>query len=228
MSNHSHFRRGSAVYTCVSCTRRTRHTGVQSLGSELCPECHELAGIYNAYQDGQDVVALYADAIREYTSAILEKGGKLDGDAQTLLDLIAQATVAKILQPTPAPVLPDDTFTRHATLKRRLLGMISDADARRAQLAAAMAKDDTAALVALAQVGSTVEVLHGARLAQVLLGLLDSGGDREAAVDRCDAVVQGKLDSWYPSRSTCPFTNAQASEEYTALRNLRDFIRGLD
>lgn len=49
--NHSHFRKGSGVYTCRCCARLTRGTGAQALGSDLCPQCYELAGYENCVQD---------------------------------------------------------------------------------------------------------------------------------------------------------------------------------
>ena len=86
MSRNSHFQHGGA-FKCIACGRMTRHTGVQSVGSELCSEDYELAGIYNVHQDGGDL-APYAGEIRELCAAITKKGGALDGDAELLLSLI--------------------------------------------------------------------------------------------------------------------------------------------
>jgi phage FluMu protein Com len=80
----SQFRKGETTFKCGECGRLTRHTGVQSVGSESCPECYELAGIYNDYQDGTDMSA-YADTIRSLTKTIVERGGKLGGDWRELL-----------------------------------------------------------------------------------------------------------------------------------------------
>lgn len=79
------FRRGETTYKCVSCGRLTRHTGVQSVGMELCPDCYELAGIYNVYQDGGDWKD-YRKAIIEHCANIVSKGGTLDADARFLLE----------------------------------------------------------------------------------------------------------------------------------------------
>lgn len=51
MQNRSHFHRGSAVYNCGTCGRGTRATGVQAVGSELCPQCWDIAGIDNQIND---------------------------------------------------------------------------------------------------------------------------------------------------------------------------------
>lgn len=84
------FRKGETTFACNCCGRLTRHTGAQAVGSESCPECYELAGIFNEYQDGADL-SVYADTIRALTETIVERGGKLDGDARTLLGLVAGA-----------------------------------------------------------------------------------------------------------------------------------------
>lgn len=86
MSKNSHFQRGSGAFTCVACGRLTRHTGQQAHGSELCPQDWELTGIYNDFQDGNDIAKWYP-AILRYTSEIVERGGTLDSDARELLAL---------------------------------------------------------------------------------------------------------------------------------------------
>jgi hypothetical protein len=87
------FERGAGgVYTCTSCGHRTRYTGTQAVGSEVCEDCWELAGIFNAHQDGGDVTQ-YAAEIRARTARILMRRGALDGDARTLLALIADKAV---------------------------------------------------------------------------------------------------------------------------------------
>ena len=47
------FVQGSSTFVCIECGKTTRYTGVQSVGSELCPYCYELAGYENALNDGQ-------------------------------------------------------------------------------------------------------------------------------------------------------------------------------
>jgi hypothetical protein len=84
---NSRFQRGSGAFKCESCGRQTRHTGVQSVGSKVCPDCYELAGIYNVHQDGGDLQPYKAEII-EHCAQIKAKGGTLDGDARELLQLV--------------------------------------------------------------------------------------------------------------------------------------------
>jgi hypothetical protein len=86
------FRKGETTFRCNCCTRLTRHTGAQSVGSRSCPECYELAGIYNEIQDGATASA-YADTIRALTATIVERGGKLDSDARGLLQELSEQCV---------------------------------------------------------------------------------------------------------------------------------------
>lgn len=79
------FRRGQTTFKCESCGRLTRQTGVQSLDSKICPDCWELGGIYNVYQDGGDWKE-YKAAIIEHCANIVAKGGTLDDENQFLLD----------------------------------------------------------------------------------------------------------------------------------------------
>ncbi len=83
------FRKGRSTFTCVVCGRLTRETGVQSVGSECCPDCYELAGVYNSVvNDGEATAAEYAGTIRACAQNIVKKGGTLDSEAQELLQLI--------------------------------------------------------------------------------------------------------------------------------------------
>lgn len=92
MTRRSGFERGTGSYRCECCGRLTRATGVQSVGSRLCPDCYELAGIYNVLQDeGEAGVQEYADEIRSRCANIEAKGGKLDSDARELLAAIGGA-----------------------------------------------------------------------------------------------------------------------------------------
>lgn len=64
-----------STYQCNSCGRRTRNTGAQSLGSELCPQCWDLAGIENEISDGYTTAEKSADQIRHAVADIEAKGG---------------------------------------------------------------------------------------------------------------------------------------------------------
>lgn len=96
-----HFSPGSTTFTCTACGRRTRDTGVQSVGSTLCPQDYELAGIYNELQDhGEEALTPLADDIRAMCNEIVAAGGTLDSDAQELLAVIdKQAESAAEQQP---------------------------------------------------------------------------------------------------------------------------------
>lgn len=79
MTRHrnSNFGRGGA-FICALCGRRTRQTGAQSMGSELCPECYELAGMDNYCNDNgaTPAAAGYTNLI-SYTDRIAAKGGNV-------------------------------------------------------------------------------------------------------------------------------------------------------
>lgn len=92
MNTNAHFRKGSGMFNCTCCGRGTRETGAQAVGVRLCPDCWELAGIYNALQDeGPSGVVPYAAEIRERCANIVSKGGTLDGDAEELLSVVDSA-----------------------------------------------------------------------------------------------------------------------------------------
>lgn len=73
MRNNSHFSRAGA-FTCDCCGRRTRHTGVQSVGSQTCPQCYDLAGYQNSVWDG-DPIADIAPVRDELLAAAVKAGG---------------------------------------------------------------------------------------------------------------------------------------------------------
>lgn len=96
--NRKHFARGSGVFSCTSCHRQTRMSaaaGCGALGFEkMCEQCYELAGLYNTYQDGgAEALAQYAPDIRAMCQTIVARGGTLDGDAQTLLEVVGDGLV---------------------------------------------------------------------------------------------------------------------------------------
>jgi len=66
---------GGTTYPCAVCGRRTRHTGVQSLGSETCPQCFDLAGIENEISDGHRTQADAQADIDALLAEIVAKGG---------------------------------------------------------------------------------------------------------------------------------------------------------
>lgn len=76
MSNK--FSPGTGCFSCESCGRRTRDTGVQSIGSKICPDCYEVAGIDNAVTDGDMTNEEGLKAARRYIDRITAKGGNTD------------------------------------------------------------------------------------------------------------------------------------------------------
>jgi hypothetical protein len=87
------FKFGRSTYRCEDCGHMTRHTGVQSLDSDLCPDCYEIAGIYNLYQDygaDSDELKQYLRDVPGYCASIEDKGGKLCADARFLLGLASR------------------------------------------------------------------------------------------------------------------------------------------
>lgn len=82
MRNDRFGKRG--VFTCSACGRKTREAGDNV---ECCPDCYDLAGIFNVLQDGGDLTP-YRSRVEGTCRAIVAKGGRLDSDAQTLLNTL--------------------------------------------------------------------------------------------------------------------------------------------
>jgi hypothetical protein len=80
MRNNSRFQRGSGVFTCTCCGGRTRDTGVQSIGSELCADCYELAGMDNACNDNRTTPEQegYTKEIEQRLAKITKRGGNVE------------------------------------------------------------------------------------------------------------------------------------------------------
>lgn len=93
MRNASQFARGSAVYRCRCCNRKTRQTGRGDNDMvELCAECYDLAGEENSlsdtgefYDSPQNILSMIAD--------VEAKGG--DASCWDEIKAKAQALVAK-------------------------------------------------------------------------------------------------------------------------------------
>jgi phage FluMu protein Com len=65
-----------ATYRCDTCGRLTRYTGAQSLGSKLCPQCFDLAGLENDISDGNRTAAECRGEVLGLVEAIEAKGGR--------------------------------------------------------------------------------------------------------------------------------------------------------
>ena len=88
---------GGSAFTCDTCGRRTRYTGAQSLGSKLCPQCYELAGIENEISDGYCTLAERRATIDRLLTEIEAKGGAPRENFAALLPEPAD------VPPTPPP-----------------------------------------------------------------------------------------------------------------------------
>lgn len=71
-------RQFGAVYVCETCSRKTRHNGSQSMGSKLCAQCFELAGLSNEISDGHQTKAELHPQIDRLLAEIRSKGGNPD------------------------------------------------------------------------------------------------------------------------------------------------------
>ena len=52
MARNSNFQRGSGVYTCGCCNKKTRETGEGESNCRQCIDCYTLGGLENAHNDG--------------------------------------------------------------------------------------------------------------------------------------------------------------------------------
>jgi len=62
----SKFQRGSGVYTCQSCGKKTRETGLFESDYGICAYCYEVGGLENAYADGHITKEEYERDLAEY------------------------------------------------------------------------------------------------------------------------------------------------------------------
>jgi hypothetical protein len=88
MKRNSLFQRGSGVFKCDGCGRMTRHTGVQSTGSQSCPQCYELAGLQNSLWDGEPIKSLAEERDRLLDAAV-KAGGSAEQIKADFSDLFA-------------------------------------------------------------------------------------------------------------------------------------------
>lgn len=73
------FTRGSGVYRCAVCNRRTRDDGNgDSVYAGLCTQCWEMAGIENAISDGCEGPH-DRDEWEALRLEVIERGGTLTG-----------------------------------------------------------------------------------------------------------------------------------------------------
>jgi hypothetical protein len=102
MAKNTFTKRDGSVYACDCCGRQTRHTGAQSVGSKLCAQCYELAGIENEISDGYTTLDEARGKIDGLFAEIEAKGGK---PRENFVDLLAPVAVEPVAEPTPTAAL---------------------------------------------------------------------------------------------------------------------------
>jgi len=95
MRDARRFQKGSGIYTCRCCGKRTRYTGGDGEGVGLCDYCYEEGGWENMLSDGECTQAEYDEAIAE-----LRKQYNRDEDGKPIgaKPLTRQERVAAILR----------------------------------------------------------------------------------------------------------------------------------
>ena len=76
---NSRFKRGSAVFACIHCTRLTRDTNGDNGKAEMCEDCYEGSMQENGMLDGGELAAQYEADMRACYQAAVNKGGVIDG-----------------------------------------------------------------------------------------------------------------------------------------------------
>ena len=84
MANHKHFRRGTGVFTCACCGRKTRTT-YQPDYTDFCFECWELAGHENMLSDNGEEEYIAHGYLKE-RDELLADAVKRGGNEQAIRD----------------------------------------------------------------------------------------------------------------------------------------------
>jgi hypothetical protein len=86
-------RGGPGVFNCSTCGRGTRET-TQAIGSRLCAQCFELAGLENALMDG-----CFTDAdvpeVKSLHATIIAKGGNAASVQSNFAELLERAGIGQ-------------------------------------------------------------------------------------------------------------------------------------
>lgn len=85
MKSNNRFQAGSGVYTCRCCGHRTRATGGDGAGVQLCDLCFDLAGWANVF-DNDEVDRIPEHEVVALAKAIESKGGKINTNFSELVD----------------------------------------------------------------------------------------------------------------------------------------------
>ncbi len=146
------FTKGSGAYACRSCERNTRDDGNgDSVGTGLCTQCFDLAGIQNAMQDGEALTEADRSTIAAHTATISERGGK---DVWTAV--FAEAVVTpEPVAPAPAPVADAKAERAAAAAAKREAKETEKARKLAAQQEAREAREAVARVKAAAKVKPT-------------------------------------------------------------------------
>ena len=77
---NSRFKRGSAVFACIHCTRLTRDTNGDNGRAEMCEDCYEGSMQENGYMNSEgDEREEYKRGMRDHYQAAVNKGGTIEG-----------------------------------------------------------------------------------------------------------------------------------------------------
>ena len=108
MAKHDRFAKGSAVFTCACCDRKTRATNGDHAQNGLCAICYDLAGIENAFSDyGKDqAFSEYGVEARKLLDKLYTMGGKVGNWQGLMADLDACEKAAKIATALTVPATP--------------------------------------------------------------------------------------------------------------------------
>lgn len=114
------FAKGSAVFTCQCCNRRTRATNRDHASTGNCEICYELAGIENAFSDygADEAFADYGVEARKLLAKLQDKNCDMVNWTDLMADL--DACEAKAAAPV-APVV--DKANRNAKVIVKATGV---------------------------------------------------------------------------------------------------------
>lgn len=102
MNQKDVFRRGGrGVFPCGICTRKCRETREQSMGSDLCTFCWQLAGIENEISDGHVTLADRKSSIWELVYDIERKKGDASSWRETFPSVFESETKTETKKENP-------------------------------------------------------------------------------------------------------------------------------
>jgi len=129
---NSRFQRGTGVYSCHVCGRKTRSTGDNGQ-SELCPQCYELAGYENSLSDNGIAQCREwgeGPAVLALVNELERKGGDIKQWTDLVLTWTAPAAPAAPAVEEPIPTFYEIEVVETIVRTVRVQG-VTQADARR-------------------------------------------------------------------------------------------------